>query len=213
MKAKTQLEILVATRNRGKVTELSEALRDLPLRLRRLDEFANIEDVEETGNTYAENAALKAVGYSEQTGLYSLADDSGLEVDALGGMPGLFSNRFGGHGVSDQDRIRKLLKLIADKPAAERTARFVCHMAFVRSPNSPPSIRDDGVIHVSEGTCEGHIADVPAGQNGFGFDPIFVPAGYDKTFGQLDDQTKGRISHRAKALFKMREFLKGFLNS
>jgi len=213
MSEPSPIEILVATRNIGKVREISDALSSLPVRLRHLDEFPMVTEVEETGTTYAANAALKALRYSEQTGLYALADDSGLEVDALGGIPGIFSNRFAGNGASDQERIDKLLHLLSQKQDNNRSARFVCSMVFARwlqatSHQQSPETR---VLHVSEGRCEGRIGTIGVGTNGFGFDPVFIPDGYDKSFGELDDQTKAVISHRAKALAKMREFLVSFL--
>ncbi len=212
MSSSSPIEVLLATWNRGKVREIQEALHRLPVQLRHLDEFPAVADVEETGATYAENAELKALSYSKQTGLYALADDSGLEVDALGGIPGICSNRFAGDDASDQDRINRLLNLLSQKPDTDRTARFVCSMVFARWPPaaSGQSNEKPEVIHVAEGTCEGRIGNRAVGINGFGFDPVFIPEGYDQSFGELDDQTKAVISHRAKALARMREFLDGF---
>ena len=129
MPARRNLEILIATRNAGKVREIQETLSSLPIKLRYLEEFANVSTVPEDGLTYEENAVLKALGYSRQTGICALADDSGLEVDALGGMPGVFSARFAGEHASDRKRIEKLLMALAEFEGSKRSARFVCCMA------------------------------------------------------------------------------------
>jgi len=207
-----KLEILVATRNRGKVLEIQEALSTLPLSLRYLEEFPDVPTVEEVGRTYAENAALKALAYSRQTGLYALADDSGLEVDALDGMPGLFSARFGGEHVSDQQRVEKLLAALSHDHQ-RRTARFVCCMALAGwdQKEAQAEVDEPQLLRVAEGRCEGIIATAIRGANGFGYDPVFVPAGYDATFAELPSAVKSAISHRALALTAVREFLDRWL--
>lgn len=206
-----RLEILIATHNPGKVIEVNEALRSLPLRLRYLSEF-NVCSVDEVGRTYEENAALKALSYAEQTGLCALADDSGLEVNALNGRPGVRSARYGGDQATDVDRIRKLLSEISQTEAAERNARFVCCMALAGfQPSSEGGAETPHVLTVVEAACAGSISAQPLGTNGFGFDPVFVPAGYDETFGELSNEVKARISHRAQALAGMREFLTRWL--
>lgn len=201
------LELVVATNNPGKIAEIQKSLHDVPVRLRYLREFDGISSVEESGSTYEENAILKAVSYSRQTGLYALADDSGLEVDTLGGGPGVFSARYG--EGSDQERTEKLLKALVGRAPHERTARFVCCMALAGRPSDQTegSANDPQVLHVSQEKCEGRLGDEPRGENGFGYDPIFLPSGYDRTFGELPSSVKDAISHRAKTLAAMREFL------
>lgn len=209
------MELLLATYNTGKIRELLQALRGLPITLRYLNEFPGISPVEETGKTYQENAVLKSVGYCEQTGLYALADDSGLEVDALDGKPGVRSARFGGENASDNDRTNKLLQELLAYQDSERNARFVCCMALA----GPPSKTSDlgtttpQVFNVSLGICKGAIAPKPRGRGGFGYDPVFVPAGHDSTFGELSPEIKAKLSHRAKALSAMRMFLTQFLRA
>jgi XTP/dITP diphosphohydrolase len=207
------LEILVATRNSGKIREIREALRSLPVKLRRLDEFPKVSSIEEVGQTYQENAVLKALGYSKQTGLCALADDSGLEVDALGGMPGVFSARFGGEEATDAERIEKLLRTLSEHPNAKRTARFVCCVALTgwQGDEQPMTQADPRVLKVNNAMCEGNIANAARGTNGFGFDPVFVPESYSMTFAELPHEVKATISHRALALKAMRRFLDRWL--
>ncbi len=204
-----RLEVLVATGNPGKIREIQESLRDVPVRLRYLREFHDISPVDEVGETYEANAILKAVSYSKQAGICALADDSGLEVDALGGLPGVLSARYGGDYASDQERTEKLLMALIQHPRPDRVARFVCCMALAGRPlgGSQASSDDPRVLHVCKGKCEGLIAEEPRGDNGFGYDPAFVPIGYDRTFGELPSAVKNVISHRAQALAAMRGFL------
>lgn len=197
------LEFLVATSNAGKVREIQRALAGLPVALRSLPELGNTSAVAEIGQTYEENAALKAEGYAKQTGLMALADDSGLEVDALGGQPGVHTARYGGDGASDLDRINKLLRALEGK--ADRAARFVCCVAIASA--------DARVIHTTRGECYGVIADRPAGDGGFGYDPVFIPNGYNSTFAELPDNVKQKISHRARALAAMKTFLESWIQS
>lgn len=192
-------ELLIATGNKGKVAELRSLLAGLPLRLRDLAEFPSAGEVEETGRTFSDNAALKAQGYAEQTGLWTLADDSGLEVDALGGAPGVFSARYGGEGLTDADRVTRLLEELSKVDAKERRARFVCVIA-IADPRGQ-------VMNLSTGTCEGQIVHAPRGTHGFGYDPIFLPDGFEQTFGELTAEIKQDISHRALALKAARSFL------
>lgn len=207
------LELLIATNNPGKIREIQESLQGVPLRLRYLREFSEVSTPEEIGATYKENATLKAISYSQQTGVCSLADDSGLEVDTLGGKPGVLSARYG--GGSDQERTKKLLKALTQCPVQERTARFVCCMALAGWPFfvSPPTSDEPLVIHVCQAKCEGLIGYEPRGENGFGYDPVFVPIGYHNTFGELPAAVKNVISHRAQALAAMRDFLNGWIAS
>jgi len=197
---KTVPVLLVATRNEGKLKELRELLGELPFDLQDLGDFPSIQPVPETGQTFAENASLKAVGYARQAGLLTLADDSGLEVDALGGAPGVLSARYGNGYASDDERTAKLLNELSQIPDAVRSARFVSTIA----------IADKGakIIHVGAGICEGQIAHAPNGFHGFGYDPVFIPSGFNETFAQLGAEVKNRISHRAKALVDAVDFLR-----
>lgn len=185
-------ELLIATGNQGKIVELRSILSSLPLRLRSLAEFSGITDVEETGETFADNAVLKAQGYAGQTGFWTLADDSGLEVDALGGAPGVFSARYGGEGLSDAQRVERLLGELSQCAERERHARFVCVIA-IADPQGQ-------ITNISTGKCEGQIALAPLGTGGFGYDPVFVPSGFNQTFGELPPEIKQHISHRSLAL-------------
>ena len=207
------LELLVATNNQGKIVEIEQSLRDVSVRLRYLREFGDIAIAQETGATYEENAILKAVGYSRQTGLCSLADDSGLEVDVLDGRPGVLSARYG--GASDEERTETLLMALSQYSLPQRTARFVCCMALAGWPLGESAGRegDPAVVHLCKEKCEGLIGDEPRGENGFGYDPVFVPNGYDKTFAELPSAVKNEISHRAKAITAMREFLNRWIAS
>jgi XTP/dITP diphosphohydrolase len=195
----TPLFLLVATRNEGKLKELRQLLADLPFKLYGLSDFPEVESVPETGDNFIENASLKAFGYATQTGLLTLADDSGLEVDALGGAPGILSARYAGEGASDAERTARLLVELSKFPAARRSARFVSAVAIADSKGQ--------ILNVSEGTCDGCIDFAPHGSGGFGYDPVFIPNGYDQTFAELKSEIKNQISHRARALSSAREFL------
>ncbi len=203
------LEILVATRNPGKISEIQEALRPLRVKLRYLDEFPNIVAVNEVGQNYEQNAVLKAMSYSDQTGVCALADDSGLEVDVLGGMPGGFTSRFAGADASDAERINKLLAALSEYPPKDRSARFICSMALAGCENDEETLITSStrLLKVTEGRCEGVIGNASRGTNGFGFDPVFIPDSYDETFAELPDEVKARISHRALAFHAMQAFL------
>lgn len=191
------MELLVATKNAGKINELKDLLNVLPVHLRDLSEFKAILEPEETGATFAENAVLKARYYALRTGLWSLADDSGLEVEALGGAPGVFSARYGGENTGYKEKIARLLHELNN--TENRGARFVCAVAISDAA---------GKIRFSaEGTCWGEIATTPHGTNGFGYDPIFIPDGFSATFGELPDEVKKKISHRAQAIKKIIRFL------
>lgn len=197
--------LVVATENLGKLQELRQLLGDLPLELYGLTDFPNIEAVPETGESFVENASLKAVGYANQTGWLTLADDSGLEVDALGGAPGVLSARYAAVGASDLERIEKLLSELSNNPATKRSARFVSAVAIASG--------DGRILNVSAGKCNGHIHFAPRGAGGFGYDPIFIPAGYNKTFAELKTEIKNKISHRAGALLGARKFLRSLTNA
>lgn len=192
-------ELLIATGNAGKLREIRALLGDLPITLLRLTDFATIEEVAETASTFAENAALKALGYARQSGVLTLADDSGLEVDALGGAPGVRSARYLGEHVSYSDRINALLAAMKDVENEARTARFVCALAIASHKQE--------MLYTTQAACEGRIADAPRGSGGFGYDPVFMPQGFNQTFGELPADIKKGISHRGRALAKARQFL------
>jgi XTP/dITP diphosphohydrolase len=193
------VELVIATHNAGKVKELTRLLGDLPIHVRYLSEWPQICEVEETGETFAANASLKAREYAARTKLCTLADDSGLEVTALGGAPGIFSARYAGTEGSDSERIVRLLDELKATGDSERRARFVCVIALAQ----PTTDR----IMLFTGICDGRIADAARGDDGFGYDPIFVPDGYTQTFGELSAQVKQQISHRALALQSARDYL------
>lgn len=203
MKASNCEELLIATSNPGKVKEIQLALAELPLRLRFLEHYPILSAPVESGQTYAQNAIIKATDYAQHTGVCALADDSGLEVDWLAGAPGVHSARFG--KGSDSDGVQLLLSKLAGASDLERKARFVSAIAIVH-----PSA---GVMNLAEGEIRGSINYAPLGESGFGYDPIFVPDGYQLTFAQLPLDLKNRISHRAKALASTREFLTELLSA
>lgn len=183
--------IVLATRNPGKAREIAAIYRHLRITWLTLDDFPDVRPAAEEGATYAENAAAKAVAASSATSLPALADDSGIEVDALGGAPGLHSARFLGAAASDAERNARLLGMLTDIPPEARTARYRAVVA-VAVPR--------GSVQVFEGRCEGRIATSPRGSGGFGYDPIFVPEGDARTMAEVPAETKNRISHRARAL-------------
>ena len=199
MLSEKYLKLLIGTHNVGKAIEISHVLEDLKLTFLTLRDIKVTQPVPESGRTYEENAILKAEGYARQSGLLTLADDSGLEVDALNGAPGVFSARYSGPAASDRDRIDLLLAQLERNPRSKRTARFVSVVALA----SP----DAGVIKTEYGTCEGTIIDSPRGTNGFGYDPIFVPEGFNVTFAELPSTTKDVISHRGRALHAIKQFM------
>lgn len=190
--AHTYGKLVIATRNTGKVKEIQAMLVGLPVEVMTLADLPGVPEVIEDGLTFAENASKKARGVAAHTGLLALADDSGLEVDALGGRPGVFSARFSGPGATDRGNLEMLLELMSEVPDGGRSARFRCAVA-VATP--------DGTVAVFEGTCEGQIGREPRGQNGFGYDPVFeVPQEGGATFAQLSQDAKSAMSHRGKAL-------------
>ena len=191
--------LLVATGNPGKLEELRQLLGDLPFDLYGLERCPGVERISETGESFVENASLKATGYANQTNLLTLADDSGLEVDALGGAPGVFSARYAGQGASDAERTTKILAELSNIEAERRSARFVSAVAIASS--------EGQILNISVGTCSGQISFAPRGSGGFGYDPLFIPIGYDKTFAELNPEIKNGISHRARALAGARRFL------
>ncbi len=193
------MKLLLATRNRNKVIEMQQALEGTGWQVVMLSDIAGAPEVEEDGATFEENALKKARSAVRFTGLWTIAEDSGLEIDALGGEPGVKSARYAGEGATDAERIRKVLGQLVAVRDERRTARFRCVMCIVDSA---------GTERCFEGRCEGRIAHSARGSSGFGYDPIFVPDGYDQTFAELGFGVKSKISHRARALQQVTEYLR-----
>jgi XTP/dITP diphosphohydrolase len=191
-------DLLLASQNPGKLAEMRHLAAGLPFRVVGPSEVGLLESPEETGSSFLENATLKALHYAGLSGLLTVADDSGLSVDALGGEPGLYSSRFGGEGASDQDRNRFLLARLAGVPEAERGAHFTSAVVVARG---------NATLFEVEQTVEGRIAPAPRGEHGFGYDPLFFYPPFGKTFGEVAAQEKDRVSHRGKAFARLREFL------
>jgi len=194
--------LIIATRNRKKFEEMAAILADLGLDLESLDALAGVPAVPETGDTFEANARAKAVGYARATGRWALADDSGLEVDALGGQPGVRSSRWGGREGDDRANNETLLRALADHPKETWTARYRC-VAALATP--------ERVLAVTEGTCEGRITDRPAGTSGFGYDPYFWLPEHGRTMAELAPEEKNRLSHRFRALAAMKQHLEKLL--
>jgi XTP/dITP diphosphohydrolase len=190
--------LVVATLNRGKGRELVELLGDVPWEVTLLADLPNAAAPDETGATYRENALIKARAAARATGWTALGDDSGLEVDALGGAPGLHTARFGGPGLDDTRRYTLLLDRLRAVPAERRTARFRCAIALVDP---------DGHERVVEGSVEGRIAEAPRGRGGFGYDPIFFYPPLGRTFAELEPAEKHRVDHRGAAVRAARALL------
>ncbi len=190
--------LLLATSNLHKLEEYRAIFSDMPLRLLSLRDIELAIEVEETGITFAENAELKACTYAQVSNILTLADDSGLEIDALGGAPGVQSARFLGSETSYEERFRVILEQLKGLPLDQRSARFRCVIAIAEPL---------GNIHIMEGVVEGIIADSPRGTNGFGYDPIFFVPELGKTFAELEPEYKNRISHRARAAQSARKLL------
>lgn len=192
--------LLIATHNAGKVREFHDLLGTLPIEVLGLDE--SVAELEETGSTFAENAALKATGYARQAGVTTLADDSGLCVEALDGRPGVLSARYGGKEIGFDQKMDRLLAELNETGDTERRARFVAAVAIADEQGE--------ILHSVEGICSGRIASQARGNGGFGYDPLFIPDGYDLTFGELPNAIKREISHRGRAFSQIMPFLRGF---
>lgn len=190
--------LLIGSNNPGKAKELAELLEGLPWEVKSLRDFPSVPEPEETGTTFEENALLKARYFVERFNVAVLADDSGLAVDALNGAPGVYSARYAGEPADHAKNNEKLLDDLADFAWHERTARFICCAVFLE-----PSAE----AHIEYGTVEGHIAMECFGEEGFGYDPLFVPSGHDRTFGEMDNAKKHTLSHRGEALKKLRAYL------
>jgi XTP/dITP diphosphohydrolase len=193
------IELLVATRNRHKTREIQHILGP-EFKVRDLGVHPDVSEIRESGTSFEENARLKALTASRQLPALVIADDSGLEVDALGGAPGIYSARYAGANTADKDKIDKLLRELARVRATDegRRARFFCVVALARNGD---------LLGIFEGTVEGRITDTARGDSGFGYDPIFVPDGFEQTFGELPREVKNTISHRAKAIRAVAEKL------
>jgi non-canonical purine NTP pyrophosphatase (RdgB/HAM1 family) len=195
-------KLLLATSNAKKLNELEDILADLPVLCLSLRDFPNVKSLEETGRTFEENAKIKALGYSEQTGVLTLGEDSGICCDALDGAPGVFSARFSGEFQSDDANNAKLLKMMNGVPDKERTAYYESSIALAEPGK---------LIGVVKGQVSGLIARDLRGEGGFGYDPLFFYPPYQKTFGEVPIEMKHRVSHRGQALEKFRELLRNYL--
>ena len=183
-------KILLGSKNKGKIQEFQEAFQDSQIEILSLNDFPDCPDAPETGNSFEENASQKALFYQEFTGLPSLADDSGIEVDALGGAPGIYSARYAGEPANDLANNRKLLENLEGIPSEKRTGRFVCVLALAKNGQ---------IVQLSRGTAEGIVLEAPQGENGFGYDPTFIPLGETRTYAQMSKEEKGALSHRRRA--------------
>ncbi len=196
--------LLIGSGNRDKAAELEGLLQGTAWEVKTLRDFPSVPEPDETETTFEGNALLKARYYGKAFGVACVADDSGIEVDALGGAPGVYSARYAGENCTYDDNNRKLLDALKDVPAAKRRARFVCCAAFVDP---------DGTEHIEIGTVEGIVAPSPRGSNGFGYDPVFIPSGFEQTFGELNPLVKSSVSHRGEAFGKMSAWLAGCIST
>ena len=194
-------DLLLASQNPGKLNEMRLLVEGLPFRVVGPRDLGLLEAPDETGTTFLENAAIKALAYARLSGRLTVADDSGLSVDALDGAPGLYSSRFGGEGASDRDRNLLLLDKLRGQPFERRGARFTSAVAVARG--------GELLFQVQE-SVEGVIADDMRGENGFGYDPLFFYPPFGRTFGEAPREEKDRVSHRGKAFARLREFLAGW---
>ncbi len=196
------LKLLIATRNPDKREEIKELLGKLPLELKYVEDYPDLPEVKEDGKTFEENAMKKATTLAQLSGLLTLAEDSGLEVDALGGMPGVRSARFAGEKATYYENNKKLLMVMKNIPPERRNARFRCVVALASPERS---------LFLVEGYCDGLISQEPRGEHGFGYDPVFYLPQYGKTFAELGPEVKNQISHRAQAFKKFLEKLQEFI--
>ena len=196
------MKLLIATHNQGKIREYSDLLADLPLEVTWLANEGISFEAEETQETFADNAAQKAAIYAQASGLWTWADDSGLSVDALDGRPGVYSARYGGKGLVQTQRNALLLEELSAFPRSSWTARFHCAVAI-----AIPQPEGDPAIYLVDGALEGQITDQPRGNNGFGYDPLFLVEGRDETLAEITSWEKNLISHRARAAAKARTLL------
>ncbi len=195
------MDIVIATRNKKKLKEIKRIMEEGDVSITNvfsLDDFPGCPDVQEDGKTFEENAVKKAVSVSKYTGIIALADDSGLEVDVLNGAPGVLSARYAGDSADDTANLKKLLENLENVPYKKRGARFACCLALAYQ----------NTVKTFFGYVEGRIGIEPRGENGFGYDPIFCPEGYDRTFAQMSDEEKNALSHRGKALREFQKYLR-----
>ena len=199
------ITILAATRNRNKLREIRSLLHDLPLSVLSYDDIdMPVDEIAESGATFTENACIKALKSAQATHMYAVADDSGLCVDALDGAPGIYSARYAGSEKSDYKNCRKILSEMSSVPDKDRSARFVCAIAF----SSPKRI-----IETVEGDCSGLITRAMKGENGFGYDPVFYYPPKQKTMAEMEPEEKNRLSHRYKALTALKKVIKEYLDT
>lgn len=191
-------EILVATTNAGKLREIVRILDGLPIGLKTLADFPNAPEPEETGSSFSENARQKAVHYARLSGMVTLAEDSGFEVNALAGDPGVYSARYLGENATYAERFADIYRRVRESASDDRTVRFVCALAVVEG---------DEILFETAAKVEGLLAEEPAGPNGFGYDPVFFYSAYGRTFGEVSDEEKTAVSHRGQALRAFRDYL------
>jgi len=196
------MTIVLATKNRKKVEEMKRIFSGYDVRFLTLDAFPGLPEIEEDGKTFRANAVKKAVTVARETGFPAIADDSGLVVEALGGDPGVYSARYAGEGADDRKNVDKLLRQLRTVDDEKRGAKFVCSIAFALP---------DGQYKTFSGQVRGSIGRRRIGSNGFGYDPVFYPAGYKRTFAQMRDVEKDSLSHRGRAMKKFYEYLKNLL--
>jgi XTP/dITP diphosphohydrolase len=194
------VDLLLASQNPGKLNEMRQLVAGLPLRVVGPRDLGILGSPEETGSSFVENATIKARHYARASGLLSVADDSGISVDALGGGPGLYSSRFGGEGASDLERNRLLLERLRGVPPERRGAHFTSAVVAARG---------DEVVFSAQEEVHGRIAEETRGENGFGYDPLFFYPPFGRTFGEVPREDKDRVSHRGKAFARLRSFLEG----
>jgi len=195
-------ELIIATKNKGKLREIKELLKDVDLKITSLADYPDAPDIEEDGKTFEQNALKKAATIALYAKKLTLGEDSGIEVKVLRGKPGIHSARFSGPKATDIKNNQKLLRSLQGVPLLKRQARYRCFAALVDG---------NGIIDVVSGQCSGLITTKAKGQNGFGYDPYFLISRYNKTFGELDPAVKAKISHRARALKKIKVTLKKYL--
>jgi XTP/dITP diphosphohydrolase len=191
-------KLFIGSKNKGKISEIKSVLKPLKLEILSFYDYDNIIDIEETGNTYHENALIKAKGFYNQVKIPVITDDSGLEVNVIDNQPGVYSARYAGINATDKDNIEKLLNTISNSNQQNKSARFICIIVYY----------DGQEEKYFEGICSGKITEFPRGDKGFGYDPVFIPDGYNITFAEMEETLKNKISHRAIALQKLRDFLK-----
>lgn len=192
-------EIVIATKNKGKIKDFELLFQPYSITVKSLLDLEEIQEIEETGTTFEENAAIKAETISKLLNKPVIADDSGIEIDALDGAPGVYSARYAGTDKDDEANNQKVLDELKDVAFQDRTARFVCVLA-IAEPNKPTIFK--------RGECEGHIGLKAVGANGFGYDPLFYPLGFNKTMAQLTPEEKNQISHRKKALEQLHDWIR-----